>query len=105
MMQTNTGSIRLWSCPAQWETSRNAGLRMLSDFGLSQKSRRYVQKAPGAKRDNPFAFLDDDFKSDEEKKADQEQFDRKVKEIREKALAKKTGNLRQTLPERPRTER
>jgi hypothetical protein len=27
---------------------------------LSPKARRYVQKAPTAKKDNPFAFLDED---------------------------------------------
>ena len=73
------------------ETTRNAAHRMLSDFGLSPKARKFVQKAPGAKRDNPFAFLDDDYKTDEEKKADQEQFDRMVREGREKRKAKEKG--------------
>ena len=48
---------------------------MLSDFGLSPKSRKFVSKAPGPKRDNPFAFLDDDYKTEAEKKADQERWD------------------------------
>ncbi len=42
------------------ETTRNAAHRMLSDFDLSPKARKYVQKAPSPKKDNPFANLDDD---------------------------------------------
>jgi P27 family predicted phage terminase small subunit len=83
-----TGGQKSHPCLKALETTRNAALRMLSDFGLSPKARKFVQKAPGAKRDNPFAFLDADHKTEAEKQADQEQFDRTIKEIKEKALAK-----------------
>jgi P27 family predicted phage terminase small subunit len=52
------------------ETSRNAGLRMLNDFGLSPKSRKFVTKAPGPAKDNPWANLDRDRRTPEEKAAD-----------------------------------
>ncbi len=40
------------------ETNRNAGLRMLNDFGLSPKCRKFVTKAPGPAKDNPWANLE-----------------------------------------------
>jgi P27 family predicted phage terminase small subunit len=52
------------------ETTRNAAHRMLSDFGLSPKARKYVQKAPTSKEDNPWANLDRDRRTPEEKAAD-----------------------------------
>jgi len=65
-----TGGQKSHPCLKALETTRNAALRMLSDFGLSPKARKFVQKAPGAKRDNPFAFLDADHKTEAEKQFD-----------------------------------
>lgn len=37
------------------ETQRNAAARLLSDFGMSPKARKFVTKAPGRRADNPYA--------------------------------------------------
>lgn len=43
------------------ESTRNAAARLLCEFGLTPKSRKYVEKAPKSGGYDPYDHLDDDF--------------------------------------------
>jgi len=52
---TQTGNHKAHPALKALKTTRNAAHRMLADFGLSPKSRKFVSKAPGPRKDNPYA--------------------------------------------------
>ena len=60
-IEAATGGRKAHPALKALETTRNAASRMLGDFGLSPKARKYVSKAPAAKdRDwNPWEHLED----------------------------------------------
>ena len=43
------------------ESTRNAAMRLMCEFGLTPKSRKYVEKAPTDSNYNPYDHLEDDF--------------------------------------------
>ena len=55
-IEAATGGRKAHPALKALESTRNAAHRMLSDFGLSPKSRKFVSKAPGPAKDNEFRF-------------------------------------------------
>jgi P27 family predicted phage terminase small subunit len=84
------------------ETTRNAAVRLLSDFGLSPKARKYVQKAPTAEKDNPWSSynLNRNETTPEEEKAADEEWNAMV----EKHRAKNPDGFRPTRRIAPSTD-
>ena len=54
-IEAATGGKKAHPALKALETTRNAAHRMLSDFGLSPKSRKYVERAPAPAKDNPWS--------------------------------------------------
>jgi P27 family predicted phage terminase small subunit len=60
-IETGTGGKKAHPALKALESTRNAATRLLKEFGLTPSARKFVEKAPGPARDNPFNYLDDDF--------------------------------------------
>lgn len=56
-IEAATGGRKAHPALKALETQRNAAARLLSDFGLSPKSRKFVSPAPERRADNPFTKL------------------------------------------------
>ena len=54
-IEAATGGRKAHPALKALETTRNAAVRLMAEFGLSPKARKYVSKAPGPMKDNPFA--------------------------------------------------
>lgn len=59
-VSTGAGGRKAHPALKALETTRGAVTRLLKEFGLSPLSRKFVEKAPGPARDDPFGHLDDD---------------------------------------------
>jgi P27 family predicted phage terminase small subunit len=59
-LSTGSGGKKAHPALKSLESTRNCAARLLAEFGLTPKSRKFVEKAPGPGPKNPFDHLDDD---------------------------------------------